>query len=72
MGAIPGRGGRVFLSQFMGMAWARSPAARPRAESEGEENSMGMEVAKRNLSMLSYFAEKRHEIVEIPSWQYRD
>ncbi len=51
---------------------ALSPAARPRAESEEEENSMGMEVAKRNLSMLSYFAEKRHEIVEIPSWQYRD
>ena len=38
----------------------------------GEENSMGMEVAKRNLSMLSYFPEKRHEIVEIPSWQHRD
>ncbi len=39
----------------------------------GEENSMGMEVAKRNLSLFIHFVGgKRQEIVEIPYWQYRD
>ncbi len=39
----------------------------------GEENSMGMEVAKRNLSLfISFVGGERHEIVEIPSWQYLD